>query len=359
MGNLMFTIRDLLWLLALLLLPRLLVAAEPDASPDLKENDTPQALAATYRQALANKEWRTCFGCFDQKMQAWFLIQLGGYSTVTRDAKLAEVIKERVGNRSDKDDALAAASTQPETHIARNLRIYEAIQKRVPDVPGFVDELCRRLDALGKTSFPEWGDVGGISIEGDGAVGYVNPSQPVHFCKIDGRWYMTIPDPPPLSVIERARQLEAEVDTFWFYLFCSSGAVPPTKESDKSKTAQPLSKKQYDELRMSVRPFVYQSPGPTVHLIQLTRAQAKKLIEYLTTEGYLQQAIEPGKQELPNRDLSKNCCSLQVSTRNLQLHEDLGWGPGMLKRLDGLRGELDGEAAQAIDAILAGLADER
>jgi len=31
----------------------------------------------------------------------------------------------------------------------------------------------------------------------------------------------------------------------------------------------------------------------------------------------------------------------------------------MLKRLDGLRGALDGEAARAMDAILAGFADDR
>jgi len=43
----------------------------------------------------------------------------------------------------------------------------------------------------------------------------------------------------------------------------------------------------------------------------------------------------------------------------LKLYEDLGWGPGLLKRLEGLRGALDEEGARAIDAILAGLADER
>ena len=62
---------------------------------------------------------------------------------------------------------------------------------------------------------------------------------------------------------------------------------------------------------------------------------------------------------MPERSLSENCYTLQVSTQHLQLHKDLGWGPGMVKRLDGLRGALDGEAAQAMDAILAGLADDR
>ena len=71
------------------------------------------------------------------------------------------------------------------------------------------------------------------------------------------------------------------------------------------------------------------------------------------------QAQQPVAQEAPERDLSENCYTLQVSTQHLQLHEDLGWGPGMLKRLNGLRGALDGEAARGMDAILNGLADDR
>jgi hypothetical protein len=41
------------------------------------------------------------------------------------------------------------------------------------------------------------------------------------------------------------------------------------------------------------------------------------------------------------------------------LYEDLGWGPALVKRLEGLRGALDEEGARAIDAILAGVAEER
>jgi hypothetical protein len=122
---------------------------------------------------------------------------------------------------------------------------------------------------------------------------------------------------------------------------------------------------------MSVRPFVYQSNDPNVHLARLTEAQAKKLIDYLAAEGFLQQAVELGKQEVPDRDPYEKCYTIQVSTQKLhldedrgwvpalQLHEDLGWGPATLKRLDGLRRALDGEAARAMDSFLAGLADDR
>jgi hypothetical protein len=341
-------------LLAVLLLPHLLVAAEPDGNSAMIGNDTPQALVATFRHALAGKEWRTCFLCYDKKMRAQFLVSLIGYSAVIRDAKLDEIIDKRIGSIHE----VIIPSVQPESRAAKDLRMYEPLEKHIPDLPGFVDEMCRRIDALGKTSFSDLVGLRDISIQGDSAVGHVNPSQPIYFCKIDGKWYMTIPDPPPpLSASERAKQLQAEVDSLWVLLCCSETAIP-TKESDKAG-AQPFAEKQYGEVRMSVRPFIYSSAGPTVHLARLTRAQATKLIEYLATEGYLEQAVEPRKQEPPERDRSeKNCYSLQVSTKNLELHEDLGWGPGMLKRLDGLRGALDGEAAQAMDAILAGLADE-
>jgi hypothetical protein len=361
-------------LLAVLLLPPLLVVAEPDANSGQKGNDTPQALVATYRHALARKEWRTCFLCYDPKMRADFLSHMFYGVGVSRDAKLAEIVEKRLGNQFASTDEVAIPNVRRDSRTAKELHMYEALQRQLRDLPGFVDEICRRLDVLGQRTFPELGDVRDISIQGDGAVGYWNPSpvkqhgqppadkrQTVHFCKIDGRWYMTIPDsPPPLSVSERAKQLQAEVDSIWVYLCCSSGAVTPAEEPGKSKTAQPLAEKQYGEVRMSVRPFVYQnSHGPTVHLVRLSRAQAKKLIEYLATEGYLQQAVELPKQEPPDRDISENCFTLQVSTQNLQLHEDLGWGPEMLKRLDGLRGVLDGDAAQAMDAILAGLDNDR
>jgi hypothetical protein len=144
--------------------------------------------------------------------------------------------------------------------------------------------------------------------------------------------------------------LKAEVESLFVYLCCSTGAAIAADEPNQANTAQHPSEKRYGELRLTVRPYGY---------TRLTEAQAKKLIDYLAAEGYLGRAVELGKQEVPERDLSQNCYTLQVSTQKLQLHEDLGWGPGMLKRLDGLRGALDGEAARAMDAIMAGLADDR
>jgi hypothetical protein len=96
---------------------------------------------------------------------------------------------------------------------------------------------------------------------------------------------------------------------------------------------------------------------------RLTETQAKKLIDHLASEGFLKQAVELDKQKIPRRDLTKDCFTLQVSLENgdgdFVLHEELGWGPAMLKRLDGLHAALEGDAAGAMAEILATLTEER
>jgi hypothetical protein len=64
-------------------------------------------------------------------------------------------------------------------------------------------------------------------------------------------------------------------------------------------------------------------------------------------------------KQIPDREPSGKYYSLQVKTDNLGLHEDLGWGPKLVKRLSGLRTVLDGKAAEHMDAILADFADQR
>src|SRR5262245_30127862 len=370
-------------LLAVLFLPSLVRAVEPDANSGMKGSDTPQALLATYHNALARREWQTCFLCCAPKMRAELFSMLCYEVGMSRDAKLAEInarlnasLKKSLGTKSANAEEAAIAKARRESRADKTLRMYEMLEKQL-DVPGFVDEICRRVDPRGQRPFPDlfpdFGDVKNITIQGDKAVGYLQSSmikqhqqapadnrQPVHFCKIDGRWYLTILDPPPpLLVSERATKLQEEIDTLWVLLCCSTKAVVIPAEAGKPNIIYPRGLKPYGELRMSVRPFVYKSAGPTVHLARLSPTQAKKLIEYLSTEGFLQQAVELGKQVPPDRDLSENCYTLQVSTQNLRLHEELSWGANMLKRLDGLRGAFDGEGARAMDAILAELADER
>ena len=131
------------------------------------------------------------------------------------------------------------------------------------------DSLTRCVVAsmhVGQRAFPDLRDVRNISIQGDRAVGYLNPPpvkairqepannrQPVHFCKIDGVWYLTIPDPPPpLSARERATKLQAESETLWVLLCCSTKAVVVPTEPGKPEIVYPHGLKPYGELRMSV-----------------------------------------------------------------------------------------------------------
>src|SRR5437667_8981872 len=57
-------------LLAVLSSPPWLGAAAPDAGSDTKGRETPQALVATYNEAVARKDWKTCYLCCDAKWRA-------------------------------------------------------------------------------------------------------------------------------------------------------------------------------------------------------------------------------------------------------------------------------------------------
>ena len=362
---------------AILFLVIIVVPSLPGCSDDAAKTggikaETPQALVSDYNRAVTKKDWRLCFLCCDPKMQGDFLIRLFYAAGVSRDAELAAIIKRHLIHEIPMPDS------RRNSRESKELLAYETIQKQVDDLPRFVDEMCRRLDAVGQGAFTQFGEVRDITILEDKAIGYWTPPvvksagavkskvgtavddqgqslsnnrEPIQFCKMGGKWYITITDrPPPLSVSERAKLLKAEVESLFVYLCCSTGAGGSADEPNQANTTQPLSENRYGELRLTVRPYGY---------VRLTEAQAKKLIDYLAAEGYLGQAVELGKQDVPERDLSQNCYALQVSTQSLQLHEDLGWGPGMLKRLEGLRGALDGEAAKAMDALLAKLAEDR
>jgi hypothetical protein len=339
-------------LLANLLLSPLLGAGEPDA----KGRETPQALVATYNDAVARKDWKKCYSCCDAKWRANMLSSLLTTIAESHDAKLKAIVTKHAGEKLPAADEIAIPVVRSDTRMFKDLRLFEQLQKQFRDLPAFIDEISTYVDG-----FPAMLDVKDFKITGalgvaHGRIGdppLADMPQPIHFSKIDGHWYLTIPDPPPpLSVSERAAQLDAEAGTLWVTLGRSG----------------PPSEKTYDEVRMSVQPFRYQSPSPTVHLVRLSEAEAKKLIEYLATEGFLQHALEIGKQEISDRERQTHSSRyiLQVSTSNLQknadlglkLHEDLGWGPGLVKRLEGLRGVLNEEGARAIDAILSKLSNE-
>ena len=93
---------------------------------------------------------------------------------------------------------------------------------------------------------------------------------------------------------------------------------------------------------------------PHVLTVQVTEDQARKIIDYLAREGFLARATEPKSDadfKLPEgpaymMSLGPYC-------------ETLGWGLPMLRRLDGLRKVLDGDAGKSMDKLLAPLAELR
>jgi hypothetical protein len=342
-------------LLAFLFSPPWLLAAAPDAVSDTKGRETPQALVATYNEAIARKDWKSCYLCCDAKWRANLLGAMFHDIAMSHDAKLKAIVTKHAGEKLAGADEIPIPVVRPDTRMFKALRMFENLQKQFRDLPAFIDEISAYVDTKGGTVFPAIFDVRDFTIKGDvavaqGRIDYPPPAdmpQPIHFCKIDGRWYLTIPDPPPpLSASERAAQLQAEVKSFSVMLACS-GKPAPGEEPGKSRGARDNGVK----LLMTVHPYP--------HSMHLSPAQAKKLIEYLATEGYMQQAVELGKQEIPDREPSDKYYSLQVKTNNLSLHEDLGWGRKLVKRLAGLRTVLNGKAAERMDAILADFADER
>ncbi|HTU24585.1 MAG TPA: hypothetical protein VMF30_04260 [Pirellulales bacterium] len=346
-----------------------LCAANPGGDADAKETDTPQSVVATYRAARAADDWQKCFLCYDERMRAnFFSCMLTGVAECD-DEELKKIVFKPLADKFDDADR-PVYSHHPEPLGTRDLRLYKMLEKRV-DLPGLVAAAFRHLDAgEAHDSFFDLGNVLEVRIEGDKAEGYwrrepaqpanepgqppAQPNVPIHFRRVDGRWFLTIPDPPPpLADRERAAKLQAEIESLRINLGFSGAA---DSRANDAKEAVPA--KRYHEVRLSVVPLPHPSDR-SVYVGELTEGQARRLIEFLSTDGFLRDAAELDRQEVPLRDMSKDCCTLQVFTRNLSLHEDFGWGLPMLKRLDGLRGAVEGEAAQALDAILASFAAER
>jgi hypothetical protein len=101
--------------------------------------------------------------------------------------------------------------------------------------------------------------------------------------------------------------------------------------------------------------------GSTVSGLTLTvpvsEAQALRIVDHLVSMGFFTRAeyVDPRsrrKEWDPPRGWHY---LLTVSNENLFLREDLGWKLPMLKRLDALRGVLDGAAATKMDLLLGRL----
>ena len=118
----------------------------------------------------------------------------------------------------------------------------------------------------------------------------------------------------------------------------------------RGKTEKPY----YFNLTLSVTGG-WHSDSPNYTQSKITSEQAKKIIDYLGTEGFLDQAVEADKFVRPK----KPGFTMRVHVDDDGVCEDLGWGLPMLKRLDGLRKVLEGDAAKKMDVLLKRLKEHR
>jgi hypothetical protein len=86
----------------------------------------------------------------------------------------------------------------------------------------------------------------------------------------------------------------------------------------------------------------------------LTREQAIRIIEHLARDGFLAAAKEWDlRLNTPSRFKTEGyVISVDGLDENARLYEELGRNTAMLKRLDGLRAVLEGDAARGMDFLL-------
>ena len=99
-------------------------------------------------------------------------------------------------------------------------------------------------------------------------------------------------------------------------------------------------------------------PGPagerphTLHAV-ISKAEARKIITYLTTETFLAWALDSRDMMAMSIVVSANPrCIVSVRTSEYACSQNLGWGPPMLGRVDALRKVLEGDAAKVMDKLL-------
>jgi hypothetical protein len=142
---------------------------------------------------------------------------------------------------------------------------------------------------------------------------------------------------PAEKAVEVAKQLKAEIKTFRLELLYNG-------QEDKP----------FYGLILSVPPIGYDRSNPFYRLARITEAQAEKIIDHLAEQGFLDEAFDlRAKPKRPPPAMPGYV--IRASTQGIRFQEDLGWGLPMLKRLDGLRKVLDGDAAKGMDLLLARL----
>ncbi len=90
----------------------------------------------------------------------------------------------------------------------------------------------------------------------------------------------------------------------------------------------------------------------------ISKSQAIKIIDYLGSDGFLGRSMNLSGIKLAKPPAGPTY-TIRAYAGGLALYENLGWDLKMLKRLDGLRKVLDGDAAKAMDKLLARMSGHR
>ena len=150
---------------------------------------------------------------------------------------------------------------------------------------------------------------------------------------------------PSAKVAARAGQLKAGVKSLSFTL---------SYRGDQDKP--------YYRLMLSVQPVVRFKVNSFDLYAQITEQQATKIIDHLMTEGYLDRALDLNRDEspaLPPEPYYTMTVHSDGPPRPFGFQEWLGFDLKMLKRLDGVRAVLDGDAAKQMDFLLGRLSGHR
>jgi len=140
-----------------------------------------------------------------------------------------------------------------------------------------------------------------------------------------------------LEALRRSRQLRKKANINSFALQVWYHGPKPKPYYRLLLTAVPIERKE--------RPF---------EMIRFLNArQAEKIIDHLAVEGFLTHAVKMDKKT--TKVYKGPAYFMTIPMGISRLDGTLGWGPGLLKRLDALRKVLDGDAAKAMDKLLAQL----
>ncbi|HZK79653.1 MAG TPA: hypothetical protein VFC46_01265 [Humisphaera sp.] len=143
---------------------------------------------------------------------------------------------------------------------------------------------------------------------------------------------------PSERAAERAMKMKADIKNFTLDLLYSGDQDKP-----------------FYRLQLTVAPTAARDrSNPFDRQTQITEDQAKRIIDFLAGEGFLDKAFSRHDFQFIPKATQPG-----YSLRVMDYYSDLGWNLPMLKRLDGLRTALEGDAATNMDFLLGRLSGYR